>query len=159
MFGEESRHPAVKIVKSFLNASSKTPVNNLKTNDSFDSAARESLANFQKSKDLSPTGLMDLKTWFAIGAEMNPIQIKEIWVADRTAGDLLLLGYRSKLPFFGKNPNNPLGLNGKVQTKSPIGVYSAENNFTFTVYVTAFAPFDWFGPLNASRGDGKVRRF
>lgn len=102
MFGDESRHPAVKIVKSFLNSSSKTPVSNLKTNDSFDYAARESLANFQKSKDLKPTGRMDLKTWFAVGAEMNPIQIKEIWMTDQVAGDLLLLGYRAKLPFYGK---------------------------------------------------------
>ena len=102
MFQDGNSHSAVGVVKTFLNSSPKTPVDNLKPDNSFDADAKKSLANFQKNKGLNPTGTMDFKTWLAIGAEMNPVQINLASREDRTVRDLLQMGYRSKLPLKGK---------------------------------------------------------
>ncbi len=102
---------------------------------------------------------MDVKTWLAIGAEMNPVQIHLAGMWDQTAQNLLLIGHRLKFPSKKPNSDNPSGISGSVRTKSLIANAAEPYKFTFSVYVAAFAPFDWFGPLNLSRGDGKDRQF
>lgn len=156
MFQTGNNHPAVRIVKTFLNSSPKTPTDNLKPDNTFDAATKAALADFQRSKGLNPSGILDFKTWLVIGAEMNPVQIELAAMWDRTARDLLRIGYRSKFPLRKKNPS---GIGGAVETNAPVNNQSATADFTFRVFVTAFAPFDWFGPLNLSMGDGKDRRF
>ena len=159
MFQSGNNHSAVRVIKTFLNSSPKTATNNLKPDNSFDAATNSALAEFQKNKGLNPTGGMDVKTWLAIGAEMNPVQIHLAGMWDRTARDLLQMGYRLKFPFKKRNSDNPSGITGFVQTKSLLTNAAEPYKFTFSVFVVAFAPFDWFGPLNLSRGDGKDRRF
>ena len=161
MFRDGNTHPAVSVVKTFLNSSPKTSVDNLKTDNMFDGETKKSLANFQRNVGLSPTGIMDIKTWLAIGAEMNPVQINIVSMSDQTVRDLLQMGYRLKFPPIKKvNSNNPSGISGFVQKKSlSISGESVTGDFIFSVYVTVFAPFNWFGPLNLSRGDGNARRF
>ena len=105
---------------------------------------------------------MDLKTWFAIGAEMDPISINLASMSDQTVRDLLQIGYRSKFPFpkMSSQGTSGSGFSGFVQNQSSLSENKAiVEDFSFTVYVTAFAPFNRFGPMNASRGDGNDRRF
>ena len=160
MFRTGHNDSAVRIIKTFLNSNRRTSTVSLKPNNLFDAETAKALADFQKSKNLNPTGAMNVKTWLAIGAEMNPIQIKVVSAANQTVRDLLTLGYRSKFPFNKVNPQNPTGITGFVHKKGPSpGNRSFSGDFSFRVFVTVFAPFDWFGPLNLSQGDGNNRRF
>jgi len=159
MFQNGINHSAVRIIKTFLNSSPQTRTNNLEPDNSFDEATKTALADFQRNKGLNANGTMDVKTWLAIGAEMNPVQIKLAGMWDRTAQNLLLMGHRLKFPFKKTNSDNPSGISGSVETKSSLGNTVPPNKFTFSVFVAAFAPFNWFGPLNLSKGDGNDRRF
>ena len=72
------------------------------------------------------------------------------------------MGYRSKFPFkkVESEESSGAGISGFVQKKAlNFSNQPVTGDFSFTVYVVVFAPFDWFGPLNLSRGDGKSRRF
>lgn len=160
MFQSGDTHSAVNIIKSFLNTSSRTAITNLKSDNKFDDETKKSLAEFQRNKGLNATGEMNLKTWLAIGAEMDPITIDLISMPDHTVRDLLQMGYRSKFPFKKINSNNPSGIDGSVQTESAgFPVLPPDSNFSFRLFVAIFAPFDLFGPLNLSKGDTKNRRF
>lgn len=159
MFQNGHNHFAVKVIKTFLNSNQRTSITNLKPDNSFDANTEKALADFQKSKSLIPTGRMDIKTWLAIGAEMNLIQINLVSMSDQTVRDLLTLGYRSKFPFRNVNPKNPSGISGFVKKKSLNLGNNITGDFSFRVFVAVFAPFDWFGPLKASKGDGNSRRF
>lgn len=158
MFQTGSEHSAVGIVKKFLNSSPNVPTAGLRINNSFDEETKKALADFQKNKGLSPTGRMNLSTWFAIGAEMNPISIDIASVNDSTVRDLLQMGYGSKFPFTKVNSNNLSHPLIHTNSSSPFALVGGYN-FTFRVFVNVFAPFDWFGPLNWSKGDGANRRF
>ncbi len=160
MFQDGSRHGAVKVLSSFLNSHSSVSVSNLKKDDSFDKNTESALKSFQKHKNLIPTGRMDLKTWLAIGAEMDPISINVVSINDQTLRDLLQMGYRSRFPFKKFSARSQNGFSGNVtKTTTNFDTKSATGDFSFTVYVAAFAPFNRFGPLNLSRGDGNARRF
>ncbi len=156
MFQSGNNHKAVNSVKAFLNSHNSVSINNLRFDNSFDKNTQNALASFQKFKNLSPTGRMNLKTWLAIGAEMDPISINVISMSDKTLRDLLQAGYRSRFPFKKFSSNNA---NSSAIHTSSSSFFSSQYSFTYTVYVSVFAPFDWFGPLGWSKGDGDKRPF
>jgi peptidoglycan hydrolase-like protein with peptidoglycan-binding domain len=153
MFQNGSKHNAVKILSSFLNSHSGVPVFNLTEDNTFDKNTESAVKSFQKHKNLIPTGRMDLKTWLAVGADMDPISINVISIFDETLRDLLQTGYRSKFPF--KKYSASKASITTTSSSSFLGSYS----FTYRVFVSVFAHFDWFGPLGWSKGDGKDRKF
>lgn len=157
MFQIGSKHNAVKVIKSFLNSHSAVSISDLGNDSQFDSKTEEALKSFQESKQLQPTGTMNLTTWLAIGAEMNPVSINVVAMGDSTLRDLLQTGCRSKFPFKKISSNNSFDLPVRI-SPSNLNV-SGSYKFTFLLYVSIFAPFDWFGPLNLSRGDKASRRF
>ncbi len=154
MFREGSIHSAVKVVKTLINAYSK----NADKDNFFDSKLKKALTDFQQSKSLQPTGILNLKTWLAIGAEMDPITINIVSMSDPMLRDLLLSGYRSKFPFKKFSSNNSFAT--PIHISSTSSIFETKSyEFTFRLFVSVFAPFDWFGPLNLSRGDSASRRF
>lgn len=156
MFQNGDRHPAVKTIKNFLNYCQNVPTGNLKADDSFDAETRDALKQFQSFKRLIPTGRMDLKTWTAVGAAMDAISITVLTRSDANARALLLLGQESKFP-----ARKTSSFNNAAVYSSPLPPRSlaAASSFPYDVYVTAFAPFDYFGPFSASRGDKASRPF
>lgn len=91
------------------------------------------------------------------GNESDPDQ--ELFAADATIQNLLGLGYLIKNPHLNLVSKNSLE-NSVIRTHSEGQSAMTElYNFTFLVYVTVFAPFDWFGPLSLSMGDKGNRRF
>lgn len=154
MFQTGSNHNAVKVLKTLLNSSENTSVSGLKIDTVFSKETETALISFQKNKALEPTGRMNLKTWLAVGAEMDPISIQVLTMSDPILRDLLQSGYRSKFPF--KKTSSKSSAESYVHYSSSIPFSSARKyNFTFRVFVSIFAPFDWFGPFRASAGDNK----
>jgi Putative peptidoglycan binding domain len=129
------------------------PVSNLTKDNSFDKNTESAVKSFQKHKNLIPNGRMDLKTWLAIGAEMDPISINVISIFDETLRDLLQMGYRSKFPFKKHSASNSF-----IATSSS-NFSGSQNSFAYRCILSVFAPFDWFGPLGWSKGDGVNRKF
>ena len=159
MFGVGNVDNSVKSLKTFLKFHPRIPANNLKINNLFDKETRKAVAYIQKHKGLKPTGRMDADTWTALGTEMNPIQIKSFFAGDATIQNLLGLGYLLKNPHPNIAPKNSLE-DSVIRTHSEGQVtMTAGYNFTFRVFVTVFAPFDWFGPLSLSMGGKGDRRF
>ena len=95
-FGVGGSHNVVRTIKTFLNSHPAVKVSDLKQDTLFDSKTQTALAQFQRLKGLKPTGVTDLKTWLAIGAEMNPISIQAASMGNQRLRDLLGLGYVSK---------------------------------------------------------------
>lgn len=156
MFRTDSNHPAVRALKTFLNGSAKTQTSNLTINNLFDAQTAAALAEFQKNKGLVATGRMDFKTWLTIGAEMQMPQIRNIAARDATLRDLLELGQKQRLGLKSPRQNNAV-ISNKVLSSGRRTVGFPQ--FTFRLFVSAFAPFKWFGPFNFSEGDGVNRRF
>lgn len=156
MFRVGSNHNAVRTVKLFLNAHHKVPIFDLKSDSVFDAKTQTALTQFQKSKNLLTTGRMDLRTWSAIGAEMHGAQINIISVGDPTLRHLLTFGSKTNQPAKTAPSNNAF-----VRNKaSALGSQRAGfPKFPIIFYLSAFAPFDWFGPFNLAKGDGNNRRF
>lgn len=147
----------VVLLKTFLKLHPNIPTGNLKINNLYDKATQNAVAYVQKNKGLIPTGRMDPDTWMALGTESNPIQIRGLFASDQTIQTLMGAGYLLKHPRIRKaKKNKPIIQTSS--TKQP-GASDYWYNFTFRVFVTVFAPFDWFGPLSLSAGDGKERSF
>ncbi len=149
----------VVLLRTFLKSHPNIPTADLKINNNYDRATLKAIAYVQKNKGLIPTGRMDPDTWMALGTEANPIQINE-FAGNRIVQNLMAAGY------FLKNPpaKKAKKVNSVIRTSSAklSGSDDYWYNFTFRVFVTTFAPFDWFGPFNLSGGDnqaGKERRF
>lgn len=156
MFENGSRHSAVRTIKNFLNRCPRVSIDNLKSDDVFDAETQKALIEFQQYKRLAPTGKMDLKTWIAVGSEMDPVSVNVVSMSDANVRALLQLGQRSKFPV----RRNAASLSGAVvQSASLTSALSNNRSFTYRVFVSAFAPFDYFGPLGWSKGDGANRRF
>ncbi len=159
MFRRGINHNTVGTLKNFLNNRSGISISDLK-NNSFDEQTSTALATFQQSKNLLPTGAMDLKTWLAIGKEMDPITISLVSMSDPILRDLLSMGYRSRFPFKKFSSNNSFKKPIKVTSAQMFAAGAgAEYSFTFRLFVSVFAPFEWFGPLNWAKGDGVNRKF
>lgn len=77
MFSVESKNPAVRIVKEFLNAHPHVRNFNLPLNYNFDTQTQAALAEYQRYRKLSSIdGSMNAETWKAIGSDMHPAQIE-----------------------------------------------------------------------------------
>lgn len=147
----------VVLLKTFLKSHPNIPTGDLQINNSYDKATQDAVAYVQRNKGLTPTGRMDPDTWMALGTESNPIQIKGLFASDRTIQSLMGAGYLLKRPPVRKAKEN----NSVIRTSSAqqTGASDYWYNFTFRVFVTVFAPFDWFGPLSLSAGDKGDRGF
>ena len=159
MFGIGDVHQSINLLKRALRFDSRIPTDDIEINNLFDKNTQIAVALFQKGKELTLTGRMDFMTWLALGSELNPMQIKGLFASDVTLQNLLGLGYVFRHPYRNTVSNNFLN-NAVIHTNSS-GLAAQPNgfNFTFRVFVTVFAPFDWFGPFNLSKGDGADRRF
>lgn len=155
-FGDNS--PAVGLLKTFLDLHPRIPTAKLQLNNLFDKETRSAVAYVQKHKGLPPTGRMNFETWLALGTESNPIQIKSLFASDRTLQDLLGFGYLLKQPYISRIAQNN---NSVITTRSanPAAMPAGDWSFTYRLFVSVFAPFDWFGPFNLSAGDKSSRRF
>lgn len=73
MFTVGSKHPAVRIVKEFLNMYPRIRVFNLSLDDNFDLRTQSALAEYQNIKRLPvKNGAMNAETWAALGADLHP---------------------------------------------------------------------------------------
>lgn len=156
MLRDGSNHIAVRALKTFLNGSPKTQISNLPLNNLFDAQTGAALAEFQKNNGLIATGRMDFKTWRTIGAELHPMQIRNISTHDSMLRDLPQLDQKSRRNVRHPNSNNAFVSNKFSNSGRRVLGFPA---FKFRLYVSTFAPFQWFGPLNLSEGDGVNRRF
>lgn len=87
---------------------------------------------------------------------MNPLEINYLFASDVTIQNMLGIGCSMKYSDGGLGSSN--NFDSVIHSSSSVGS-TDWYDFTFEVYVTAFAPFDWFGPLQLSGGDGLTRRF
>jgi hypothetical protein len=159
IFGLGDTNSAVGLLKTALKLHPNIPTANFQSNNTFDKNTQTAVAYVQKTKGLTPTGRMDFYTWLALGSEMSPIQIKSLFASDITLQNMLGLGYVMKHPERSTVSNNLMS-NAVIHTSSSnYGSLDKWYDFTFLVYVTVFAPFNWFGPLDLSAGDGTNRPF
>ena len=154
MFRVGGNHLAVKHVKQFLNSHHEVLVSDLKQNNIFCSKTSSALAQFQKSQHLIPTGRMDLKTWSAIGKNMHPAQISILSTHNKILRDLLTFGQNKRKASIKASSNNAF-----IRSKSITANRLVFPSFVINLFLSVFAPFDWFGPFNMAKGDGKNRRF
>lgn len=156
MFRVGNKHNAIRNIKSFLNSHHRVPIFDLKNDLIFDAKMQTALAQFQKSKNLLTTGRMDLRTWSAVGESMHPAQINIVTAHDTTLRHLLTFGKKLNQP-----PKTAASNNAFVGTKASVFGNRTVGfpKFPIKFFLSAFAPFDWFGPFNLAKGDGKDRRF
>ncbi len=157
LIGLSDNTPTVVLLKTFLKTHPNIPTANLQINNSYDKATQDAVAYVQRNKGLIPTGRMDPDTWMALGTESNPVQIKGLFASNRTVQSLMGAGYLLKHPTARKVKEN----NSVIQTSSTKqpGADDYWYDSKFRLFVTVFAPFDWFGPLSLSAGDKGDRGF
>lgn len=157
MLGLGDASHSVSLLKTFLKNHPRIPTGNLQINSLFDKETQKAIVYVQKNKGLTPTGRMDPDTWMALGTESNPIQISGMFASDRTIQSLMGAGYFLMHPPLRKASKNKSVI--RTHSAKQAGASDYWYNFTFLVYVTVFAPFDWFGPLSLSAGDKGDRGF
>lgn len=90
MFAIGSRHPAIKVVKQFLNAHHRVSQFNLPLTDEFNSQTSAALAEYQQYKILRDRrGVMNGETYSAMGRDMGAVRIKMATIFDPTLAALL----------------------------------------------------------------------
>jgi len=100
---------------------------------------------------------MDFKTWAAIGKEMHMVRIKQLSLHEPILRDLLMAGHSSNYPKKRKSSANT----SFMRSKGAFGknLTAAFPKFKFRFFLSVFAPYEWFGPFNLAKGDGKDRKF
>ena len=160
MFRVGSRSFDVNIVKNFLNPHSNVPVFDLVNDCVFDSKTANAVAHFQRLNRLTPTGAMNLATWGKMGARMSRPHIEIINRRNANLGALLAVEHIARKRRGRRAQHKsakPTATNNKA---TPVqGKQAGFTKFAFSVFVAAFAPFEWFGLFNSAKGDGTDRRF
>lgn len=159
MFRLGDNHAVVGQLKSLLNSNPNVKTPNLQINNSFDENMQKTVAYFQKTWGLNPSGEMNFNTWLAFGSEMSPFQITGLFANDKTLQNLLGLGYVLGHPQITLASNKSSGYASVRSSSANLDDKSPWYDFTFRLFISIFAPFDWFGPLGLSAGDKLSRPF
>ena len=83
MFSVGSSHPAIRIIKQFLNEHPDVRQSNLQLTNNFDWQTANSLAEYQRSKSLHiKNGIVNYETYLAMGRDMGMQRIRTVSVSD-----------------------------------------------------------------------------